>query len=398
MKRRDVALDRAPAPLDRAELTAKLAHLGAELEAAKAGGILITQEGAMRWLTGVRHQIIDIAPEASSPVHALVLRRGSTTEILFVSSPIEMPRIQDQLPEVFAGLPGVSVSFVTELPQLAADILVPETPAWTDVTGRIVRPLIGGFSGNQYAKLSWLASAATAVLAQSAQEIEPGMNGAEVRARTLASLLSHDIDCNLVLVALRGQEAHLHPLWDARYRIEKDCWVKLVTAARLADVIVSATIMVKFGPKVSAETLASYHALQEGALEYADCYRGGASEAELYTELGRRFEALEKKHGIPGLAASAYAHHLGGPTSPIGNRDYIIEKGGTRRMFPWMQFAINPVETRFLTKVEVQGVVRPEGPPHMPDITRFTPAGLLGFREVVSTNGTRAKMAEILQR
>jgi hypothetical protein len=156
--------------------------------------------------------------------------------------------------------------------------------------------------------------------------------------------------------------------------------------------------MVKFGSKVSADTLASYHALQEGAVEYADCYRSGAVEGTIYTELGRRFEALEKKHGIAGFAASAYAHHLGGPTSPIGNRDYLIEKGGTRRMFPWMQFAINPLETRFLTKVEVQGIVQPEGPPHMLDISRFTPAGMVEFRTVSSSQGTKAIVAEIVQR
>jgi Xaa-Pro aminopeptidase len=398
MKRRDVVLDRAPATLSGAELEAKIAHLGVTLDAAKAGGILLTQEGSMRWLTGVRHQIGDIAPGAASPVQALVRRREDATEILFVSTPFEMPRIRDQLPGVFEGLRGVSISFAVALPALPADVLVPSSPAWAEVTGRIVRPLVGGFSGNQYSKLSWLASAATAVLAQSAREIEPGMNGAEVRARSLANLLSHDIDCNLLLVALPGQEAHLHPLWEARYKVEKDCWVKLVTGARLADMIISATVMVKFGAKPSAEALASYHALQEGTLEYADCYRSGATESEMYTELGRRFEVLEKKHGIPGFAASAYVHHLGGPTSPLGNRDYIIEKGGTRRMFPWMQFAINPVETRFLTKVEVQGVVQPDGPPHMLDITRFTPAGLLGFRDVVSMNGTKARMAEILVR
>ncbi len=292
----------------------------------------------------------------------------------------------------------MSVSLQTTLPSVGTDVLLPSSPAWAEVTGKIVRPLLGGFAGNQYAKAAWLASAATAVLAQSACEIEPGMNGAEVRARTLSNLLSHDIDCNLVLVALKGQEAHLHPLWDARYRIEKECWVKLVSASRLADMIVSTTVMVKFGSRLTTEMLASYHALQEGAMEYADCYRAGASESELYTELGRRFAGLEKKHGIPGLGASAYAHHLGGPTSPIGNRDYIIEKGGTRRMFPWMQFAINPVENRFLTKVEVQGIVQEQGPPHMLDITRFTPAGLLEFREVVSAGGTRGMMPEILQR
>jgi hypothetical protein len=352
----------------------------------------------MRWLTGVRHQITDVAPDASSPVHALVRRRGEVTDITFVSTPIEMPRLKDQVPEVFAGLPGIVLAFQSTLPSVGSDVLLPSSPAWAEVTGKIVRPLLGGFAGNQYAKVSWLAGAATAVLAQSACEIEPGMNGAEVRARTLSNLLSHDIDCNLVLVALKGQEAHLHPLWDARYSIEKESWVKLVSASRLADMIVSTTVMVKFGARLTQEMLASYHALQEGAMEYADCYRTGVTESELYTELGKRFAGLEKKHGIPGLGASAYAHHLGGPTSPIGNRDYIVEKGGTRRMFPWMQFAINPVETRFLTKVEVQGIVQEHGAPHMLDITRFTPAGLLEFREVASAGGTRGRMPEILQR
>jgi hypothetical protein len=398
MKRRDIVLDRAPVPLDRAELDAKLAHLGSVLDSVKARGILLTQEGALRWLTGVRHQIITIAPEAASPVSALVTRQGARTHIDFVTTPIEMPRIKDQLPQVYESVPDVTITMGTTMPSTDNGILLPSSPAWAEVTGRIVRPLVGGTTGNQFAKVSWLASAATAVLAQSASEIEPGMNGAEVHARALSNLLSQDIDCNLVLVALAGQEGHLHPLWESRYKVEKDCWVKLVCAARLADQIISATVMVKFGPRVSAEALASYHALQEGTMEYADCYRNGVTEAELYDELGRRFQALEKKHGIPGFAAAAYAHHLGGPTSPIGNRDYIIEKGGARRMFPWMQFAINPLEPKFCTKVEVQGVVQETGAPLMLDITRFTPRGLLSFRDVTASGGTRGALAEIIQR
>jgi hypothetical protein len=264
--------------------------------------------------------------------------------------------------------------------------------------GRIVRPLVGGFSGNQYAKLAWLASAATALLTKTGMEIEPGMNGAEVHARALSNILAHDIDCNLVLVALKGQETHLHPLWDARYRIEKDCWVKLVTAARLADVIVSATIMVKFGARISDEALTWYHALQEGAVEYADCYRAGAVEGAVYAELGARFASLEKKLGLRGFAACAYAHHTGGPTSPVGNRDYLVQKDGSRSFFPGMQFAINPLETRFCTKVELQGIVQPDGPPHMLDVSRFAPGGAPGFRAVTSKNGTRALVPEILQR
>jgi hypothetical protein len=67
-------------------------------------------------------------------------------------------------------------------------------------------------------------------------------------------------------------------------------------------------------------------------------------------------------------------------------------------MFPWMQFAINPVETRFSTKVELQGIVQPEGAPHMLDASRFTPPDLMTFSDVVSVHGTRAKVPDILQR
>ncbi len=67
-------------------------------------------------------------------------------------------------------------------------------------------------------------------------------------------------------------------------------------------------------------------------------------------------------------------------------------------MFAGMQFAINPLENRFLTKVEVQGIVQPDGPPLIPDISRSTPKGLLAFRQLSAAGGTRAALAEIMER
>ena len=398
MEGKELRLERKPEALARSELEAKIGHLIAELSRAGAGAILFYQEGAMRWLTGIRHQIVDIAPDAASPVQAHARTRGSSLEISFVTTPFEMPRVKDQLPAVFAGLPSVKISFHTSLPSASADALLPSAPGYSEVMGRIVRPVLGGFSGNQYAKISWLCAATTAVLAETGDALEPGMNGAEVRARALEGFLRRDIESNLVLVALHGQEKHPHPLWDSRYRVEHDCWVKLVAGARHAEMILSATVMVKIGSKVSSDALASYRALQEGVVEYADCYRSGAVEGDIYQEIGRRFEAIEKKHGIPGFGASAYAHHLGGPTSPLGNRDYLLSEGGNRVMFPWMQFAINPLETRFATKVEVQGIVMEGSAPHLLDASRFTPSDLLTFRNVVSSNGTKARVADILER
>ena len=398
MKQREAPLGQRPENLTRTELEMKISHLSAELARAKVRGIHLAQEGAMRWLTGIRHQINDIAPDAASPVQALIRQSGSVLDIAFVTTRIEMPRIRDQVPEAFAGIAGVGISFQETQPSLAADVLAPSAPAYAEVVGRIVRPLLGGLSGNQHAKLAWLSAATTVVMAETARELAPGMNGAEVRARLLENLLRRDIDCNLVLVALAGQETHFHPLWDARYRIEKDCWVKLVAGARFAEMFVSATIMLKLGSPAAEGARKAYRALQEGCVEYADCYRNGAAESHIFEEIGRRFAALEAKHGIVGFAACAYAHHLGGPTSPLGNRDFLIEKGGRRSMFPWMQFAINPVETLFNTKVELQGVVLPDGAPHMLDISSFTPPDLMSFSEIVSSGGTRAKVADILQR
>ncbi len=398
MTQREPLGEGRPEPINHEELRAKLVHLSAQLEASKSRGILFTQEGAMRWLTGIRQQISDIAADAESPVQALVRRKGDRLDLSFLTTPIEMPRIKDQIPPVFLGLPGVDVELQTSLPSLSSDILAPDSRRYTEVMGRIVRPLCGGFSGNQYAKLSWLSAATTAILAATVRELEPGMNGAEVRAIGLSNLFRNDIDCNQLLVALGGQEGHFHPLWDSRYRIEKDCWIKLVAGARYADMIVSATLMSKFGSPPSDEALAWYGALQEGVVEYSDCFRNGAPEAALYKEIGRRFAAIEKGHGIAGFAASAYAHHLGGPTSPLANRDYLITRDGTRSLLPWTQFAVNPVEIRFNTKVEVQGTVQPYGAPHMLDHSLLTPPELLTFRDVSSANGTRAKVADILVR
>jgi len=352
----------------------------------------------MRWLTGTRHQISDVAADAASPVQALVLSKGSGLDITFLTTRIEMPRVQDQLGPIYERAEGIKAAYSTDRPSLPVGVSAPGSPGYADLIGGIVMPLVGGLEGDPYARLSWLIAATTALLAKSAHEIEPGMNGAQVRARVLANLLEHDIESNLVLVALAGQEGHLHPLYDARYRIERDGWVKLVAGARLAEMIVSATVQVKFGKPPSKEAAEGYRALQEGTVEYADCYRAGAVEGDIYTEVGRRFADLERAHALPGFAAAAYAHHMGGPTSPIGNRDYLVEKGGKHVIRAWTQFAINPVEPKANTKVELQGIVMPQGAPHVPDLSTFTPPALLTFREVVSKGGARATVADILQR
>jgi Xaa-Pro aminopeptidase len=390
-------LDRFQPPpmLTKEELEGKLGHLRGVLDRRGLSAILLSQEGAVRWLTGTRHQIIDIAPDAESPVHALVHVRPEAVDVALLTTRIEMPRVHDQLTEVFRGMEGVRVEF-RESPGPPSESLLPGATGYEEAVGEIVRPLLGGPNGNQVRKVAWLHSMTVAVLAQTALRLEVGMNGAEVRGRVFSGLASRDVECNLILVALAGQEKHFHPLYDARYRVERGGWVKLVTGTRYAEAIVSATVMVKVGCPPSKEESRVYAALQRGVVEYADLYRNGMSESQIHKEVGERFARIERETGLGGFQASAYFHHLGGPTSPLGNRDYILEAGGTRSMFPWMQFAINPCDVLQHTKAELQGIVMPDGAPLMLDGSRFVPKDLGMFSEVRAQGGTVAMVPNVI--
>jgi hypothetical protein len=65
-------------------------------------------------------------------------------------------------------------------------------------------------------------------------------------------------------------------------------------------------------------------------------------------------------------------------------------------MFPWMQFAINPCDTLQYTKVELQGIVMPEGAPLMLDGSRFVPNDLALFSEFRAEGATVAKVANVI--
>lgn len=315
----------------------------------------------------------------------------------FLTTRIEMPRITDQIPEVFEGTADVSVEFRQSLPPLSDAVLMPNGSGYSEILGQIMGPLLGGRNGNQMSKLEWLYAMTTAVLTETSFQLEVGMNGAEVRGQIFRNLAARDVECNLILVALAGQEKHFHPLYGSRYRIEDGCWVKLAVGCRYAELIVSATAMVRIGRCSFPEEVRIFAALQRGAVEYADLYRSGMSESDIYREVGERFKAIERETGLTGFQPSAYFHHMGGPTSPLGNRDYLLEPGGTRRIFPWMQFAINPCDVLLFTKVELQGFVMPEGAPRMLDGSGFLPKDLGLFSEIRAEGGTEAKVANIVE-
>lgn len=377
-----------PAPLTAQELIDKLAHLHLVLESEKKSGIQLTAEGAMRWLTGVRHEIIAVTPDGGSPVSALVELSGRGMRITFLTTPIEMPRVKDQLPPVFKGIRNVSIAFATALPKVDNGMVLPGSALHTRLTGQIVRPLIGGLKGNQYKKFDWVGNMMSALTVKTAYELTPGMNGEQVRGLLAKNFADYGVETNMLLIALKGQENHLHPLYEVRYKVPAKGWIKLVTAGRLADVIVSGTVMVKFG-KITAQEQVAHSALQEAVIEYADLYRNGMNERAIYEGCGDCFKAIEKKHGLKGFAKSAYLHHLGGPTSPLGNRDYCLSPANADNCFAGMSFAINPVECLFGTKVEIQGIVSESGAPHMLDISKLTDPKLATFSKIVSANGTK---------
>ncbi len=392
-------LDRFPAPpsVTKEELESKLGRLRAVLERRGHDGILLIQEGAVRWLTGTRHQISDIAPDADSPVHACVRLRSGGVDVTFITTRIEMPRITDQLPGVFEDLPDVRIRFQESAPDFTNSTLLPGSAGYEDAVTEIVKPVLDDDDGNQVRKLEWLYAMASAVLVETALQLEPGMNGAHVRGLMLRNLSLRDIENNLALVALAGQEGHFHPLYNARYRVENGCWVKLVGGCRYAELIVSITVMALIGRRPSPRESAVYAALQQGAAEYADLFRAGAGESQIYAEVGERFQRIEDRTGLRGFQPSAYFHHMGGPTSPLGNRDYLLERTGTHRAFPRMQFAINPCDVLQKTKVELQGIVMPGGgPPRMLDGFRFAPQDAGLFTALHASGGTEANVSNVV--
>jgi hypothetical protein len=388
-----------PPPMtSRVELVEKIAHVRGILEREGRDTILFSSEGAVRWLTGTRHQISDIAPKADSPVQALIQVRPSSTALTLRTARTEMPRLLDQIPTLFDHVPGVELDFRESLPSLSDGALAPGRPGYDDVLGAIVRPLLGGADGHQMKKLEWLHGMTSAVLVETALRLETGMRGAAVRGMVFQSLAEHDVECNMILVALPGQEKHLHPLYSSQYRVENGGWVKLVAGGRYGELIVSVTTMAMVGRPLSDGETRVYSALQQATVEYADQFRSGASEADIYRGAGAKFTEIENARGLKGFGRSAYNHHMGGPTSPLGNRDYLLQEAGSRIMFPWMQFAINPCDVLQDTKVELQGIVMPEGPPRLLDGSRFLPKDLGLFTPFRASGGTTGQVANVVER
>lgn len=385
-----------PPPVTDEELQMKLRLLADVVSESGYSAIALSCEGAMRWLTGLKHQLGEIAPFAVSPVQAVVyVHSPGRIRITFVAKPFEMPRLKCEVPQVFGRLKDVEIGFSEQMPPVTESMLIAGMEKYAAMMDRMIRPLVSGMNGHSYKKLTWLSCAAMKALGSTARQLKVGQDGLTVRGMILLELARLGVDANLVLVALSGQEDHLHPIASRAYRVEKGRWMKLVVGARYAEHIVSQTLMVKLGGAAAAREVEVYRALQQAAVEYADLYREGAVERDIYTGMIERFRLVEKETGLKGFAKSATLHHPGGGTSPLGNRDRMIDPVGRRIFESWTQFAVNPVDTLCGMKVEIQGMVKPSGAAPLILDTGLNEAGIPS-RSVTASGGTEAVLPDLM--
>ena len=381
------------------EIDSKLRRLRENLEAYKYSRVLITQEGAIRWLTGQSQQVIDIAPDSESPIWIEVDFETNSCKLELIGDHFEMNRLRGESSNICGALGKYHLTFQSKneyRPEPPAT-LIPSYPLYHNFLIETVGPLLGGLSGNQYKKLSWLSTATFRALVDVAKNLTPGITGLQLKGRITGILNELGIEENLVLIGLERQESYLHPLARMEYSVPRKGMIKIAVGSRYADALYSGTMTIYIGEKVPENLQKNYEALRKGALEYADLYTPGAREKDIYARVYDIFTRIENDFGIPNFRESAYLHHLGGPLSGLGNRDYLVSPHGEHSVDPWRQFAVNPVDAITYTKVEIQGIVKPSGPPHILDVSRYCIDSPIGFTTTISSKGTEAQLPDILE-
>lgn len=352
-----------PKSITKAEFCAKLEHLKKVLKPHNFRSIYIHSEGALRWLTGMRHQVVDLDPYAPTTVQALVEIEPELS-IKFFSDPWEAARIEGFMKRGIWQDCEIPVSYTSTPPNLRSPkILSPTNTNYSEIEREIVSPLAEGLIGNQWKKLTWLINESRQALLEIASHITVGMNGWQLRSLVFEAYHRRHLELNLVLLGLSGMKTYLHPVIEDDSYVEEGSIVKLVIGARYFDMFHSASQLVKIGQEPSERELLVHEALQAAALDYTALFSPETTEAELYEALSPIFHRVERTYELPGFAASAYLHHPGGPVSPLGNRDFVITQDGLRKIYPYTQFSVNPVDALEYLKFELQGVALPDATP-----------------------------------
>lgn len=353
-----------PQPITKKEFLAKLSHLKEVLTREGFTAIYLNSEGAMRWLTGRRHQVIDIHPSQPSTTSVVVSFDKDHFNLAFYSDPWESNRLNDIVNDEIYQRDNISTQ-VDVLTNLALDqnILHSGMGNYDETVREIVSPLIEQFSGNQSKKLEYLILSSREALLEVAHRLKVGMTGWEIRSLVYDIYHKKHLELNQVVLGLHGMSNYQHPVvQDDSVIVEGDI-VKVVTGSRVIEMYHSASQLVKVGKPVTDEERHIYKALLQMSIEYASKYVCGATEKELYATLIPIAERIEKQFDLPHFAQSAHLHHPGGPMSPLGNRDFLVTKDGKRKMFPYSMFSINPVDSILNLKCELQGISIPDSLP-----------------------------------
>ncbi len=349
-----------PPPLTPHELRSKLSRLKAAVRLLNCNGVHLVQEGAMRWLTGLRHSVIDIDPAAESPVSAVVRFDNTCVRIQIVGKAFELTRAVPEIKTRFSMCPEIELSYATEV-ELPASVLIPRMPEYRSTVLSAVAPVAPTEDDNQIRKTEWLAKLSRLVLSYVLRHASVGTTGWVIRGEVLKRLSEACVECNEVLVGVSGQENFLHPVVNDGYRIEAGSFAKVAIGARYYDALYSITATAKYGTPLTKYEKRSESAMMAAALGYASRFRTGTRESDLYAAVHKVFQDVEDGFQVAAFADSAYYHHLGGPLSALGNRDYLISKDGRNTIGAYHMFSINPVHRETGIKIELQGITGTDG-------------------------------------
>ncbi|MDC7245206.1 MAG: hypothetical protein PQJ47_04750 [Sphaerochaetaceae bacterium] len=353
-----------PQPITKQEFQAKILHLRGVLNNRGYRGIYLSSEGAMRWLTGMRHQVTDIAPLDSTTIHCLIKPDKESTILHFYCERWEQNRLQSFLHDPLFSSEAVKVRY-SLIEELYHDdnVLFPGDTGYRELEREIVSVLIEHLQGNQMDKLNYLVSNSRKALIEISRLVEEGMTGWDLRSLVYEKFHQKHLELNQVVLGLSGMESFQHPVTDDDSTVQKGSVIKIVVGARYFDMLHSASQLVKIGQDVTPFEMKVYKALAAFSLSYAATFTSEAAEKDIYERAYPIAVKVEEEYQLEGFSQCAYLHHLGGPLSPLGNREFLIKKGGNRRILPYSQFAVNPVDPILFHKCELQGIVIPDGPP-----------------------------------
>ena len=353
-----------PPSITENEFLTKLAHVKQVLINNESTAIYLHSEGALRWLTGVRHQVIDIHPCDATTLSVIIKVEKNSYIISFYSEQWEQNRLKDIVRAPIFQLEGITTT-IQPLNALLLDqsIINPHTENYREIEREIVSPLCEGLNGNQYKKLEFLITSSREALLEIGHKLTIGMNGWNLRSLVYETYHNKHIELNQVVLSLHGMHGYQHPMVQDDSLIKKGDVIKIVTGSRYYDMIHSATQLVKIDSPVSEREHTIYEALQQMSITYASQFTTNKTEKELYASLTQIAQHIEKEYNIPHFSESAHIHHAGGPISPLGNRDFVITKNGMKKLLPYAQFSINPVDSILNLKCELQGIVIPHDLP-----------------------------------